>query len=102
MSEFLREFDGQLIRRTDLVLAAGVGMMLLALTTLLARRWQMHRGEHSWLNRRLSVPRRLDAIELSSRPSWLSERRRFPRRVGNTVAVEIYSANEAHRLGEGR
>lgn len=77
-----------------------LGVVALVGVVGLTRRWQSRRYELRWLEQRLAVPKRPASPHLVRKPIR-QERRQYPRRHGNPVAIVLFDWSDSEKIGEG-
>ena len=102
MDDAFRDLLTFVAAHAALIIFAGVGAIGLAFVIAIARRFYLVRQERLWLRRRLSVPKRTNQPRARPHLPTKRERRRFQRRAGNPVSVEMYDEQDVQKIAEGR
>lgn len=84
------------------IVGAGVGLLVLTVLIARIRRANHQRRERLWWERRILVPKRNGPLPPHPRQPVQLERRRFPRRSGNPVSIELFEPSTDKKIGEGR
>lgn len=102
MDESIREIVNYLSDHGVLFAWTAGGALILAGVIALVRRICLVRQERQWFNHRVTVPKRaMMPAPVTALPTK-HERRRFPRRKGNPVVIEMYDDAETGKIAEGR